>query len=100
MNIKLSDRLLKIAGYSKGLDIDTEEKVITINFRSRNGMSEVMNFMKDDIGRVIGKIGDVPVTSVEVSYNFSQEVDKDGIPLSSECIIKYEIGESVNLLKF
>ena len=100
MNIKLSDRLLKIAGYSEGLDIDTEGKVITINFRSRNGMSEVMNFMKDDIGRVIGEIDNVPVTSVEVSYDFSQEVDEDGIPLSSECIIKYEIGEAVNLLRF
>jgi hypothetical protein len=100
MNIKLYDELLKIAAYSEGLDIDTERNVIVINFRSKNGMHEIMDFMKNGIGRVIGEINNVSVTSVEISYDFSKEVDEDGIPVSSKCIIKYEIGEVKNLIKF
>jgi hypothetical protein len=100
MNIKLSDELLKIAYYSEGLDIDTERKAITITFRSRNGMSEVMNFMKADTSRVIGVIDGVSIIYFEVSHNFSTDVDENGIPMSSKCIIRYELGESRNLFRF
>ena len=89
MVISFFNNILEIAAKAEQFNIDTVKNEITLNFIGTK--QEVFKFMNGDV-IVIGKTEDNhSIVISQINYDFSQEVDENGNPLSSICKIKYEI---------
>lgn len=89
MIITFYNNLLEIAAKAEQFNIDTVKNEITLNFIGAK--QEVFKLIVNH-NVPIGKTEDNrSIVVSQINYDFSQEVDEDGAPLSSICKIKYEI---------
>ena len=80
---------IEIAAKAERFDVDTVKNEITLNFVGAK--QEVFKLIVNH-NVPIGKTEDNrSIVVSQINYDFSQEVDENGNPLSSICKIKYEI---------
>ena len=91
-SIKLFGNLIKSVSKAEQIEIDTDLNEIKITFTNVNvEVIKAIGKFVEEPDTVIGTINGHSLVALSYEYNFSQEVDEDGIPVSSTCKIKYNV---------